>query len=38
MDSLVLTRHIGWRWPGVPPVLLLLGLALCLSSCDPGGN
>jgi hypothetical protein len=38
MVSPILTLHIGWRWPGVPHVLMLLGLALFLSGCDPGGN
>ena len=38
MDSPIRTQPIGWQWLGVPHVLMLLGLALCLSGCDPGGN
>jgi hypothetical protein len=38
MGSSVPTQQVGWRWPGVPHVLLLLGLALCLSGCDPSGD
>ena len=38
MDTPVLVRPRGWRWPGMPHVLMLLGLALCLFGCDPGGE
>ena len=38
MNTPVLARHRSWRWLGMPHVLLLLGLALFLSGCDPGGN
>ena len=38
MNTPVLARPSGWRWLGMPHVLMLLGLALCLFGCDPGGN
>ena len=38
MGSSVPTPHVGRRWLGVLHVLILLGLALCLFCCDPGGT
>src|SRR5262245_9531118 len=38
MRSPILTQHVDRRWLGILHILILLGLALFLSGCDPGGD
>jgi hypothetical protein len=38
MVSQVLAQSVSRRRLGVLHVVILLGSALCLSGCDPGGN